>query len=142
MPTAPARPCPTPGCAQRLPCPMHPKETRIVRRTPKAVRAWYHLARWRVGRRPQVLAEQPFCVECRKEGRIEESTEVDHIVPHNGDPGLFWDPENLQGLCTSHHSQKTQREQSGGRGRPIARGVRARVGADRTGRSEAGVRSR
>ena len=142
MPIAPARACPMPGCPERLPCPVHPKETRIRRSTPKDVRAWYHLARWRVGRRPQVLAEQPFCVECRKEGRIEESTEVDHIIPHNGDPVLFWDPENLQGLCTSHHSQKTQREQSGGRGRTMSNRGRARAGGEPAGLSAAGARSR
>lgn len=73
MPTAPASACPMPGCPQRLPCLAHPKETRTVRQTPKAVRAWYHLARWRHpvwGRRAEVLRRDPFCVVCRSEGRL------------------------------------------------------------------------
>lgn len=41
---------------------------------------------------------------------------VDHVHHRDGDPlgprGL--DPENLQGLCLSHHSRKTAREQPGG----------------------------
>lgn len=37
------------------------------------------------------------------------ATDVDHItrIEEGGDP---WDETNLQGLCHSHHSQKTARE--------------------------------
>ena len=42
-----------------------------------------------------------------KEGRYVLATDVDHIVPHRGDPVLFWDQSNWQALCHSHHSIKT-----------------------------------
>jgi 5-methylcytosine-specific restriction protein A len=76
------------------------------------VRRWYRIARWRHpvwGRRAQILARDPLCVECRRAGVVEPTAEVDHVIPHRGDPVLFWDPDNLQGLCTTHHGQKTQR---------------------------------
>lgn len=54
------------------------------------------------------LAEHPLCVECLKEGHAEPSTVLDHIVPHHGqDDPLFWDQDNWQALCASHHGRKT-----------------------------------
>jgi 5-methylcytosine-specific restriction protein A len=38
------------------------------------------------------------------------ATVVDHIVPHRGDPVLFWDEANWQGLCKLCHDAKTARE--------------------------------
>jgi hypothetical protein len=35
------------------------------------------------------------------------ATVVDHIIPHTGDPELFWDVDNLQGLCDPCHNSKT-----------------------------------
>jgi 5-methylcytosine-specific restriction protein A len=87
-------------------------------RRPNAdVRHWYHLARWRHpvwGRRAQVLARDPLCVQCKARGRIVPTTDVDHIVPHDGDPVRFWDPANLQGLCHACHSEKTGTEKRQG----------------------------
>jgi len=37
-------------------------------------------------------------------------TDVDHIIPHRGDPLLMADPQNLQTLCETHHGRKTARE--------------------------------
>jgi 5-methylcytosine-specific restriction enzyme A len=65
------------------------------------------------------LAKHPLCVECEKEGRVVAATDVDHIIPHKGDMVLFWDSDNWQPLCKSHHSEKTARE-DGGFGRPVA----------------------
>jgi 5-methylcytosine-specific restriction enzyme A len=113
MPTSPAYPCRAPGCPQLQPCPTHPRESLIVRPNVD-VRRWYHLARWRHpvwGRRAQVLARDPLCVECLKAGRVVPTTDVDHVVPHRGDPVLFWDPLNLQGLCHGCHSRKTRSEE-------------------------------
>ena len=112
MPVAPALPCPTPGCAQRQPCPTHSRESRCTR--PNAdVRRWYQHARWRHpvwGRRAQTMQRDPLCVVCLQHGRVEPTTDVDHVIPHGGDADLFWDPTNLQGLCHSCHSSKTQAE--------------------------------
>lgn len=62
------------------------------------------------------LKKNPLCVMCLEEGHTCAATEVDHIVPHHGDQKLFWDKSNWQGLCKSHHSQKTATEN---RHRPI-----------------------
>ena len=74
-------------------------------------------SRWRKVRE-RFLMEHPLCVECLKEGRITPATDVDHIVPHKGNPDLFWDYDNLQALCHKCHSRKTAKE-DGGFGNPI-----------------------
>lgn len=51
------------------------------------------------------LIEHPLCVEC---GR--PATDVDHIIPHEGDQALFWNRLNWQALCHECHSRKTMKE--------------------------------
>lgn len=63
------------------------------------------------------LADHPLCVECRGRGLVVAATEVDHVTPHKGDPALFWNSGNLQGLCHTCHSRKTVAD-DGGLGRP------------------------
>jgi len=67
---------------------------------------------WRKARK-RYLAANPLCRECEAEGRVTPATEVDHIIPHNGDMDLFWDEDNWQGLCKPHHSSKTAKEDGG-----------------------------
>lgn len=55
------------------------------------------------------LEEHPLCVTCEVEGRVVPAEAVDHVRPHRGDPGIFWDADNLQGLCLHHHNSKTAR---------------------------------
>lgn len=107
MPTRPALPCLIATCPERQPCPVH---ARVLAN--EHIKGWYHLARWRNprwGLRAVTLRKHPICVECKQAGRVTVSTEVDHVIPHRGDPLLFWDPDNLQGLCTTHHAEKTNR---------------------------------
>ena len=66
--------------------------------------------RWRKYRLA-FLAENPLCVECEKLGMVVEATVVDHIIPHRGDYELFWNHENHEGLCETHHNRKTGRGQ-------------------------------
>jgi hypothetical protein len=43
--------------------------------------------------------------------RPEFSTEVHHLIPHNGDPKKFFcGVQGLAGLCKRHHSEVTARE--------------------------------
>jgi 5-methylcytosine-specific restriction protein A len=59
--------------------------------------------------RAEVLAGEPLCRLCRKEGAPPTlATEVDHIIPTRGesDP-KHYDRDNLQPLCKTHHSRKT-----------------------------------
>lgn len=57
--------------------------------------------------RAAYLAQHPLCVHCEAEGKIRLATDLDHIIPHRGNMTLFWDFNNLQPLCASHHSKKT-----------------------------------
>ncbi len=67
------------------------------------------------------LAEHPLCATHLERGETVAATVVDHIVPHKGDPELFWDPENHQSLCKPCHDAKTATE-DGGFGRAGGRG--------------------
>lgn len=78
--------------------------------TPKAIYA----KRWQRARR-LFLDAHPFCAYCLRAGRHVAAEVVDHIVPHRGDAGLFWDTANWQPLCARcHNSTKKTREQRSG----------------------------
>lgn len=72
-------------------------------------------ARWQKVR-ATFLASHPLCAMCAAQGFIVVATVVDHIVPHMGNQTLFWDENNWQPLCASHHSSDKQREERGGAG--------------------------
>lgn len=70
---------------------------------------WYASKGWRVLRARQLAAE-PLCAACRERGMIRLASQVDHVVPHRGVAGLFFDETNLQSLCRECHSSKTGQE--------------------------------
>lgn len=74
-------------------------------------RAWYKLAAWEA-RRQALFAEQPLCVMCLALEDVTVATTADHVIPHRGDPDLFWYGE-LQPLCAACHSRHKQREEHG-----------------------------
>ena len=80
----------------------------LERQRPSAARRGYGF-RWRRVRQA-FLKRNPLCVACRAEGRLESATVVDHVVPHRGDPVLFWDRANWQSMCKPCHDAKTARE--------------------------------
>jgi 5-methylcytosine-specific restriction protein A len=49
-------------------------------------------------------------VPCAAAGRLAPATVVDHVVPHRGDPVLFWDENNWAPSCKRCHDRKTARE--------------------------------
>ena len=113
MPYKPNKPCRHPGCAALVPSgqkfcerhkAMHPEEVR------SAAGRGYGAA-WQKARR-QYLEAHPLCVMCEEEGKYVKATVVDHIIPHRGDPELFWDQSNWQPLCKHHHDMKTGNEDS------------------------------
>lgn len=68
-------------------------------------KGWRHLykkAQWLKGRAWH-LRQNPLCVFCAEAGRAEPATVVDHIIPHKGDVGLFFDTKNWQSLCAPCH---------------------------------------
>lgn len=126
VPRAAPRPCLTPRCAglvtgmasrcetcRRARAPRRDRDADFDARrgVSQPWRKWYSTARWRA-LRDQVLQRDPLCrcEQCQGGARrVVPSTVVDHIVPHRGDPDLFWDPANLQGLSKAHHDRKTRR---------------------------------
>jgi 5-methylcytosine-specific restriction protein A len=56
--------------------------------------------------RALVISEQPLCAQCQREGRLTVGNEVDHIDndASNNERG------NLENLCHSCHSRKTNRD--------------------------------
>lgn len=76
-------------------------------------RQWYRTSRWQK-LRWSVLTEQLFtCQNSNCKRVIVPSSEAvaDHVVPHRGDPRLFWDRSNLQCLCKPCHDSAKQREE-------------------------------
>jgi 5-methylcytosine-specific restriction protein A len=82
-------------------------------------------SKWQTARL-EFLRTHPLCVMCQAIGRIEPATAVDHIIPHRmkeaktaqamkATPRLFWDRNNWQGLCASHHNSTKQRMEKTGK---------------------------
>ncbi|MFA5385639.1 MAG: HNH endonuclease signature motif containing protein [Eubacteriales bacterium] len=113
MPKKLKRPCTYPGCPELTDggrCEKHKKQEarRYDEQRGTAASRGYG-SRWQEARLVY-LRRHPLCVVCEKEGKITAGTVVDHIIPHRGNRELFWDVNNWQTLCTSHHSEKTARE--------------------------------
>jgi len=68
----------------------------------------------------QFRINHPACVRCLANKEITPAAVVDHVIPHNEDQDLFWDPKNHQSLCKRCHDAKTASE-DGGFGNPIKR---------------------
>lgn len=77
----------------------------------------YNTAAWRRKSRAQ-LQREPLCRHCMERGEIRPAEHADHVVPHRGDPDLFWRGET-QSLCLDCHSRKTAVEQ----GKSVRRAV-------------------
>lgn len=56
------------------------------------------------------LDRHPLCRHCLAHGVRRAAVVTDHVVPHRGDPALFWDEANWQPLCKPHHDHKTATE--------------------------------
>lgn len=115
LPTAPLRFCVAHGCNQRVVsgyCPQHaPAYRQHLRRFQSS--GINYGRKWRLLSKA-FLYRHPLCVHCQAEGKNLLAEEVDHIQPHRGDADLFWNQDNWQPLCKSHHSAKTAREAWGG----------------------------
>lgn len=83
-----------------------------VKRRDVPWRGWYKTARWQRRREDQLKAS-PLCAMCEREGLVVPATVADHVVPHRGNPDLFWSGE-LQSLCASHHNGLKQAQERRG----------------------------
>ncbi len=93
-------------------CDKHSKDSNSYDRYRGSAASRGYNSKWNK-ERDRFLNENPLCVECMKEKRIKPATVVDHRIPHKGDPVLFWDKTNWQGLCKKHHDIKTATEDGG-----------------------------
>ena len=59
---------------------------------------------------PRTWRATRCALPCQAAGRVVPATVVDHVVPHRGDPVLFWDEGNWARLCKRCHDAKTARE--------------------------------
>lgn len=66
------------------------------------------------------LRALPHAYAFHPSDRLEPAEVTDHIIPHRGDPDLFWAPWNLQTLSKRQHDTKTATEDGGFRGAPRA----------------------
>lgn len=55
-------------------------------------------------------ATNRLCAECLKRGKTTEATIFDHVERAVDRPDLFWDSENMQGLCDECNAVKTAEE--------------------------------
>lgn len=79
----------------------------------KARKQLYNSAAWKRLRLLK-LARDPLCGRCLEQGIVEPAAHVHHVEPLALRPDLALVLENLEGLCPSHHSTETRREQSDG----------------------------
>ena len=92
------------------------RERSLPSRQPEAGRAWYFTAAWKAIRAERIRLDRGICRVCVAEGKPLHrcfGNVVDHLKAHHGDRDLFFDLENTQLLCDSHHSRKTCREDGG-----------------------------
>ena len=83
------------------------------RRALKPWRNWYKLRRWLDLREGQ-LTRQPLCERCLKDFRVRRATVAHHLIKHEGDAALFWDPDNLASSCKPCHDRHEQAQEARG----------------------------
>ncbi len=115
MSEKPLQVCNEPGCnqlARAYRCEQHSRESN---RSKSARRATGHekAYNYKWGKASKKYRKHnPLCVSCQLSGRTSAASCVDHIIPHRGSDGLFWDKGNWCSLCWRCHSAKTRREDS------------------------------
>jgi len=95
---------------------LKPKQLGQLNASYEERKRWYLTARWKAFRL-DYLKENQHCVRCLKKGVIEPAVIVDHVKGHhigldedgNTWKDTFWTGP-FQGMCWSHHSQKTALE--------------------------------
>lgn len=106
MPMKPKKPCNHPGCP-KLTDGYYCEEHHALHSNDRASSSKRgYGSRWQKAR-ARYLKAHPLCVFCKREGKLEKATVVDHITPHRGDRVLFWDEANWQALCKPCHDKKT-----------------------------------
>ena len=116
---APLRPCPSPRCPNYAGrCPDHVPVERAAWDTPRKAQQprlrGVRLQRARV----RLFVAEPFCRQCRSEGRQVLAAIRDHVIPLAEGGSESESNENCQPLCRTCSDRKTREESRRG----IARG--------------------
>lgn len=75
-------------------------------------RTLYQTERWQKMRH-KALSKDPVCPICLHRGQVVPATDVDHVFPHRGNPGDFYDMDNIWCLDQACHMKKTALESNG-----------------------------
>jgi len=64
----------------------------------------YHTGRW-IKARKRYIEQHPVCEcdKCKELGRLRTASVVHHLIPHQGNPVLFWDEHNWQAVSKTCH---------------------------------------
>jgi 5-methylcytosine-specific restriction protein A len=114
MPAMPKRQCKKPGCFALTQerngyCTAHVSWRMQQIDAGRQSRKIVYNARWRA-ESAAFLRANPLCMcELCKAGelRTTRAVLVDHIVPHDNEYDLFWNPENWQSMSKACHDRKT-----------------------------------
>ena len=95
-------------------CPKHTKQqtTMKLQRQGTEHHYLYKTGVWARMRRRQLM-QHPLCARCKQHDLLTEAKHVDHVEPHRGVRELFFKSSNLQSLCHSCHTFKTNAELRG-----------------------------
>jgi len=89
MPIKPLKPCKHQGCSEITNEKYCGKNRNLYRNKGKSASSrGYHSKLRKASKR--YLKAHPLCVHCQLENKLTKATVVDHIIPHRGDPVLFW----------------------------------------------------
>lgn len=84
----------------------------------KPWRKWYNTKRWLDMRQARLKLSQWRCEQTGVLliGRVHapNSAVLDHIIPHRGDPDLFWDRDNVQIVAKAWHDKEKQKLEHAG----------------------------
>lgn len=116
MPKKPPTPCTKPGCKKyasyRGKCADHQPEPWASNKGKSRHERGYG-SLWDKVRKRVLLRDSYLCVPCRKQGRLTQASQVDHIINKaqcGGD-----EMSNLQSICYNCHKSKTLKESKNGR---------------------------
>ena len=94
--------------------------SQIMKQHNQPWRKWYNTKRWQLLKQEIKLKNNYTCQQTGillSGGRnAPNSPVVDHIIPHKGNPKLFWDPNNLQLVSKAYHDSIKQRMERSGTG--------------------------
>ena len=127
MPTAAPRPCRHPGCATLVAWPaawcekhQRPADGSFADKRRGSRHARGYGNKWDASRERILSRDAGLCQQCLREGRLNHcagkkfGAYVDHVRPKA--QGGTDDDSNLETLCRTCHTAKTQREAQAGRG--------------------------